>query len=69
MLDEHRQIVGALDKLRSAAREAGRPEYEAFSEALILHAQTEEQVLYPAAILVGDYLALRLGLTRQHPAI
>lgn len=69
MLDEHRQIVDALDKLRSAAREAGRPEYEAFSEALILHAQTEEQVLYPAAILVGEYLALRLGLNRQHPAL
>jgi iron-sulfur cluster repair protein YtfE (RIC family) len=61
MLEEHRQIVGALDKLRTAAREAGRPEYEAFAEALTLHAQTEEQVLYPTAILVGEYLALRLG--------
>jgi hypothetical protein len=59
MLEEHRQIVGALDQLRAAAREAGRQEYEAFAEALTLHAQTEEQVLYPAAILVGDYLALR----------
>jgi hemerythrin-like domain-containing protein len=58
MLDEHAQIVGALDKLRTAAREARRPEYEAFSQALILHAQTEEQVLYPAAILVGEYLTL-----------
>lgn len=61
MLEEHRQIVGALDQLRAAAREAGRPEYEEFAEALTLHAQTEEQVLYPAAILVGDYLAMRLG--------
>lgn len=61
MLDEHRQIVAALDKLRLAAREAGRPEYEAFAEALTLHAQTEEQVLYPAAILVGEYLASRVG--------
>ena len=73
MLEEHRQIVGALVQLRSAAREAGRPEYEAFAEALTLHAQTEEQVLYPAAILVGDYLALRLGQSstpeaRQEPA-
>lgn len=61
MLDEHGQIVGALEKLRKAAREAGRPEYEAFAEALVLHAQTEEQVLYPAAILVGEYLALRFS--------
>lgn len=68
MLDEHSQIVGALDKLRSAAREAGRPDYETFADALTLHAQTEEQVLYPAAILVGEYLALRLGQGDQVPS-
>ena len=61
MLNEHRQIVSALDKLRTAARDVNRPEYEAFAEALTLHAQTEEQVLYPAAILVGDYVSLCLG--------
>jgi hypothetical protein len=26
----------------------------------VLHAQTEEQVLYPAAILIGEYLARAL---------
>lgn len=26
-----------------------------------LHAETEEQVLYPAAILAGEYVRLRLG--------
>jgi hypothetical protein len=60
MLAEHRQIVGALGKLSAAAREAGRPEHERFAEALVLHAQTEEQVLYPAALLVGELVA------RQH---
>lgn len=60
MLDEHRHIVGALTKLQAAAKDADKPEYEAFAEALILHAQTEEQVMYPAAILVGEYVALRL---------
>lgn len=54
MLAEHKQIVGALEKLRVAARTAGRPEVERFAEALVLHAQTEEQVMYPAAILVGE---------------
>jgi hypothetical protein len=29
------------------------------SEALALHAQTEEDVFYPAAILVGDMLRAR----------
>jgi len=56
MLAEHKQIVGALEKLRAAADAAGRADYENFADALTLHAQTEEQVLYPAAILVGEYV-------------
>ena len=61
MLAEHKQIVGALEELRKAARAAGRPEVEHFAEALVLHAQTEEQVTYPTALLIGDYLKLKLG--------
>jgi Hemerythrin HHE cation binding domain len=57
MLAEHKQIVGALDKLRAAARKAARADIELFAEALALHAQTEEQVMYPAAILVGELVA------------
>ena len=57
MLAEHQQIVGALGKLRAAARASGLAEYERFADALVLHAQTEEQVLYPAAILVGEHVA------------
>ena len=29
---------------------------------MILHAQQEEEVFYPASILVGEYIKLRLGL-------
>jgi hypothetical protein len=57
MLAEHQQIVGALDKLRAAAKAAKLPEYERFAEALALHAETEEKVLYPAAILIGEHIA------------
>ncbi|TAK85039.1 MAG: hypothetical protein EPO20_12710 [Betaproteobacteria bacterium] len=60
MLAEHKQIVGALEKLRAAAHAAGRAEYEHFADALVLHAQTEEQVLYPAAILIGEHVARSL---------
>lgn len=63
MLAEHKQIVGALEKLRAAAHAAGRAEYERFADALILHAQTEEQVLYPAAILIGEHVARNLKET------
>jgi hypothetical protein len=60
MLAEHEQIVGALEKLRAAAHAADRSEYERFADALVLHAKTEEQVLYPAAILIGEHVARSL---------
>jgi hemerythrin superfamily protein len=60
MLTEHKEIVAALLRLRDWAREAGRVEYERFADALMAHAQNEEEVLYPAAILVGEYLAIKL---------
>ncbi len=64
MLAEHKAIVGALRNLTAAAKAEKRPEYVRFAEQLQLHAQTEEQVLYPAAILVGEYVKLRLGKTQ-----
>lgn len=60
MLEEHKTIVVALDGLANAARSENKTEALAFSEKLKMHAQNEEEILYPAAILVGDYLKLRL---------
>ena len=60
MLKEHKAIVGALERLASAARAENKPEYVHFAEKLKLHAQTEEEVLYPASILIGEYLKLKL---------
>lgn len=59
MLDEHKEIVDALEKLIDAANQENKLEYSHFAEKLKLHAQTEEEVLYPAAILVGEYLKLK----------
>ncbi len=56
MLDEHGRIVAALGVLVEAARAEGHPEHVRFAEELILHARTEEEVLYPATILLGEYL-------------
>ena len=61
MLAEHRQVVDALEKLAAAARVEKRPDAARFAEKLRLHAETEEQVLYPAAILVGEQVRARLG--------
>ena len=59
MLQEHKGIVEALDALaKAASEEKNQPALE-FVEKLRAHAQTEEQVMYPTAILVGEYLKLR----------
>lgn len=59
MLEEHKAIRAAVEKLRLAARAEHATRYEHLAEQLALHAQTEEEVLYPAAVLVGDILRVR----------
>jgi hypothetical protein len=58
MLHEHEVLTAALHRLASAAREENKPDHAAFAEALIMHAQHEEQVLYPATLVIGEYLKL-----------
>lgn len=53
---EHRDLIAGLKKLAAAAREESKPEYAAFAERLILHIREEEEVLYPAVLLVGETL-------------
>jgi hypothetical protein len=60
MLEEHKAIVALLEKLNDAARKEGKSEYIDFSRKLTLHARIEEQVLYPAAILAGEYVKMKL---------
>ena len=62
MLQEHQAVVAALEELTAAAEKEKLPEHARFAEKLMLHAKTEEEVLYPAAILVGEYLKLRLEI-------
>ena len=59
MLKEHNQIVAALETLSTAAKEENKQEYVQFAQKLILHAQTEEEVLYPTSILIGEYIKLK----------
>jgi hypothetical protein len=59
MVAEHRQIVGALNSLIVAARAEKRPKVLEFATNLKAHALNEEEVLYPAAIVLGDYLKLK----------
>lgn len=59
MLREHKAVLAALKKLSAAAKREKKTEYVRFAEKLALHAKTEEEVLYPAAILVGEFLKTR----------
>ena len=61
MLAEHVRIRAAVGALRTAARAEHATKYEHLAEQLALHAQTEEEVLYPAAVLVGELIRVRLG--------
>lgn len=61
MLAEHKSIVAALNNLSDVAKRESKPEYAEFADKLILHAQTEEEVSYPTAILIGEYLKLKLN--------
>lgn len=61
MLAEHQEIVKALQSLAKAAKEEHKPQHAEFAEALILHAKHEEQVLYPATLVLGDYLRLKFA--------
>ena len=60
MLEEHKGIVEALDGLKKAATEEKSEVGLKFVETLSHHAVNEEQVMYPAAILVGEYLKLKV---------
>lgn len=56
MLAEHQRIEQALATLADAAKAENNAAGVRFAERLREHAETEEQVTYPAALLVGRYV-------------
>ena len=60
MLAEHGEIRTALTTLAATAHEQGLPQYARLADKIMLHAATEEQVTYPTALIVGDYVRMRL---------
>lgn len=58
MLEEHGRIAAAARRLESVAHEHGNAEVERLAHTLQLHARTEEEITYPAAIVVGDLIRL-----------
>jgi hypothetical protein len=60
MLEEHVQIRAAVAELRAAAEAGHAPAQVRLAAELALHARSEEEVLYPAAVLVGEIVRGRL---------
>ncbi len=65
MLKEHKMIDLALDELDEAATKENKPVYNEFVNWMKLHLQEEEQVYYPAALLVGIFLKVKLAALVQ----
>jgi hypothetical protein len=66
MLREHNVIKMKIDALRAAGKQEVQPAAIAFADKLQLHAQNEEQILYPSAIVIGKYLKLLASSRKTH---
>jgi Hemerythrin HHE cation binding domain len=61
LFEEHRVIGEAAKRLVDVARRERKPQYQALADRLWLHARVAEEVLYPAAILVGEHVRVTHG--------
>lgn len=59
MLREHETIGAAAVRLERVAREHGAGEVQDLARKLQQHARAEEEVFYPAAVLVGEVVRAR----------
>jgi hypothetical protein len=59
MLEEHAAIRAATRRLGEVARAEGNVEVVHLAENLARHAQAEEELFYPAAVLIGDLVRAR----------
>jgi len=61
MLGEHKVIGAAVQRMYDAASQEQRPDLGRFARQLMLHARMEEEIYYPATLVIGEYLVLRKG--------
>jgi hypothetical protein len=61
IMREHVEIIEAAHKLLHAAHAERKLSLVGFTERLMLRAWTDEVVFYPAAILIGEYLKLKVA--------
>ena len=69
LLAEHSRIRTSLKHLRAAAVAANRPAFERYADELMRHSGVEEEILYLAALLVGELLLMRCGAAGHASAV
>ena len=60
MSAEHQLITAYIEELKQASAEENQPAIIAFEKDVSKHALSEEEVYFPAAIMVGEYLKSKL---------
>jgi iron-sulfur cluster repair protein YtfE (RIC family) len=58
--EDHMLILDALGAYAEAARAEGEEEHVSLAAELVEHARMEEAILYPAALIIGEYVRLAL---------
>jgi len=61
MLEEHKAIRAATTRLGEVAVAEGDSAVARLADQLKMHAQSEEELFYPAALLVGDLVRARMA--------
>lgn len=59
---EHQMVRIFLNDLKEFSSSENLPEIIEFENELLKHANTEEEIFFPSAIVVGEYLKLKSGL-------
>ncbi len=62
MSAEHQLIIAYIGELKEASTEENRPAIIQFEKEVAKHAVSEEEVYFPASIMVGEYLKLKSDL-------
>jgi hypothetical protein len=65
---EHATILSAIKRLVAAARAEDKSQHARFAERLLFRAWLDESVFTPLAILIGEYLDLRLQRKNPPPS-
>ena len=65
MSAEHQFIVALAEELTKAAETNNHPGISQFVKELKAHASAEEEIYFPAALLVGDFLKLKVKQTNS----